>query len=121
MSWFMAPRTRSGVCLLALLGLIVGGVVWYARSPRPLNVLLITLDTTRADRLGCYGYSAARTPVLDSIAAAGALCERAFTVAPVTLPAHTSMFTGLYPAETGVVTNGRGRLASDVPLLAETL
>src|SRR5262245_22977537 len=113
----MRRKTLQGtvaVCLLA------AAACWLWPRQKP-SVLLITLDTTRADRLGCYGYSAARTPVLDSIAAAGALCERAFTVAPVTLPAHTSMFTGLYPAETGVVTNGRGRLASDVPLLAETL
>src|SRR5436190_10916381 len=68
---------------------------WSRQKP---NFLLVTLDTTRADRLFCYGYSAGNTPVLDSLAAEGVLCERAFTVAPITLPAHTTMFTGLYPA-----------------------
>ena len=71
------------------------------------DVLLVTLDTTRADRLGCYGYTAGQTPVLDALASAGVLCECASTVAPLTLPAHSSMFTGLYPIETGVRTNGR--------------
>ena len=69
----MALRTRIRIGALTLLCLIVGGVVWYARSPRPLNVLLITLDTTRADRLGCYGYSLAKTPVLDRLAQQGVL------------------------------------------------
>jgi arylsulfatase A-like enzyme/tetratricopeptide (TPR) repeat protein len=90
--------------------------------PRPsVNVLLITLDTTRADRLGCYGYASARTPALDALASAGVVCERAVTVAPLTLPAHTSLFTGLYPAETGIRSNGRGRLADTIPTLAEVL
>jgi arylsulfatase A-like enzyme/Tfp pilus assembly protein PilF len=84
-------------------------------------VLLITLDTTRADRLGCYGYQAGQTPVLDTLAAAGVLCERALTVAPQTLPAHVSMFTGLYPVESGIATNGRGRLDDSIPTLAESL
>ncbi|HEY2251870.1 MAG TPA: sulfatase-like hydrolase/transferase, partial [Planctomycetaceae bacterium] len=94
--------------------------IWLWPRSQP-NVLLITLDTTRADRLGCYGYRAARTPVLDSLAASGVLCERASTVAPLTLPAHTSLFTGLYPPESGVLTNGRGRLAEGIPTLAEEL
>ena len=89
-------------------------------SPRP-HLLLITLDTTRADRLGCYGYRNARTPTLDAIASSGILFERAYTVAPLTLPAHVSLFTGLYPTESGVRRNGRERLAPDIPTLAEIL
>jgi arylsulfatase A-like enzyme/Tfp pilus assembly protein PilF len=92
--------------------------VWPRRPP---HILLITLDTTRADRLGCYGYSAARTAALDELAASGVLCENACTVAPLTLPAHVSLFTGLYPAESGVRTNGRGRLDAGIPTLAEAL
>src|SRR5438552_12620386 len=102
-------------CVLA----VAADWLWPRRPA--ICLLLVTLDTPRADRLGCYGYSAARTPVLDSLAASGILCEQAFTVAPVTLPAHTSLFTGLYPAENGVLTNGRGRLDDDVPTLAEAL
>jgi arylsulfatase A-like enzyme/Flp pilus assembly protein TadD len=97
-------------------------ILVFCLWPRPkANVLLITLDTTRADRLGCYGYAAARTPVLDALAASGVLCQHAYTVAPLTLPAHASLFTGLYPAEHGVRSNGRGRLDESIPTLAEVL
>lgn len=105
---------------------LVAGLSWVVCSslirtgPKP-NLLLVTLDTTRADRLVCYGYAAGETPVLDSLAGEGVLCERAFTVAPITLAAHTTMFTGLYPAESGIVTNGRGRLHDSIPTLAEVL
>jgi arylsulfatase A-like enzyme/cytochrome c-type biogenesis protein CcmH/NrfG len=88
--------------------------------PRP-NVLCITLDTTRADRLGCYGYEAALTPALDALAAAGTLFEQAFTSCPQTLPAHATIFTGLDPPEHGVRINGRDRLGAMVPTLAEIL
>jgi arylsulfatase A-like enzyme/Tfp pilus assembly protein PilF len=111
---------RRKVLLLALAAAGVAGVVWFWPRPRP-NLLLITLDTTRADRIGCYGYAPARTPALDALAASGVLCERACTVAPLTLPAHASLFTGLYPAENGVRTNGRGRLDDSLPTLADVL
>src|SRR5579872_753280 len=111
---------RKIFVLVSAPGLLAGAIFWL--WPRPLpHLLLITLDTTRADRLGCYGYAAGRTPVLDDLAVGGVLCERAFTAAPITLPSHTTMFTGLYPAEHGVVTNGRGRLDDSIPTLAEVL
>ena len=109
------------VSSLAMLGLIIGGVVLYVRSPRRLNVLLITLDTTRADRLGCYGYSAAKTPVLDRLAQQGVLFERAYAPVPLTLPSHASMLTGLYPPEHGLRNNGQGALPSGLPTLATEL
>lgn len=90
-------------------------------SRPPLNVLLISLDTTRADHLGCYGYRAALTPALDALAARGSLFEQAFTSCPQTLPAHASIFTGLEPPEHGVRVNGRDRLGAMVPTLAEIL
>ena len=90
--------------------MLLGLAVCFWPRPR-LNLLLITLDTTRADRLGCYGYAAGRTPALDGLwVHPGVLCERAYTRRTLTLPAHTSLFTGLYPAENGIRTNGRGRL-----------
>src|SRR6185437_6098081 len=97
-----------------------GLFVWraFVFSPRP-NVLLITLDTTRADRLGCYGYAPALTPTLDALAARGVLFERAYTPAPLTLPSHASIMTGLYPPGHGLVTNGRGRLDENISTLAE--
>jgi arylsulfatase A-like enzyme/Tfp pilus assembly protein PilF len=105
-----------GVFIVTLAGL----ALWLWPRPRP-HLLLITLDTTRADRLGCYGYQRGRTRVLDGLAASGVLCERAYTVAPITLPAHASLFTGLYPDETGVRRNGHGRLDDSIPTLAEIL
>ena len=117
----MALRTRIRIGALTLLCLIVGGVVWYARSPRPLNVLLITLDTTRADRLGCYGYSLAKTPVLDRLAQQGVLFERAYAPVPLTLPSHASMLTGLFPPEHGLRNNGQAALPQGLPTLATEL
>ena len=82
------------------------------------SVLLITLDTTRADRLGCYGYEPGRTPALDGLAARGVLFEQAFAQAPLTLPSHATMMTGRYPREHGLRVNGRGRLGGHHPTLA---
>ncbi|MFH1418530.1 MAG: sulfatase-like hydrolase/transferase [Planctomycetota bacterium] len=89
-------------------------------KPRPvLNVLLITLDTTRADRLGSYGYDAARTPTLDALAASGVRFERAHCQVPLTLPSHVSLLTGMYPPVHGVRINGAMALGSDLATLAE--
>ncbi len=77
----------------AVVGLAVGWFAWQNRWPDaltqdPLSVLLVSVDTLRADRLGSYGYEAAVTPVLDRLAARGMRFEQAATVAPLTLPAH---------------------------------
>lgn len=87
----------------------------------PLNVLLVTLDTTRADRLGSYGFALARTPRLDRLAAEGVRCSDAITVAPITLPSHASILTGLYPPAHGVRDNGTYALGDDAVTLAERL
>jgi tetratricopeptide (TPR) repeat protein len=81
-----------------------GGVDLAAASSH--NVLLITLDTTRADHLGCYGYAQARTPRLDALAREGVRFARAYAPAPLTLPAHASIMSGLYPVAHGVHNNG---------------
>jgi choline-sulfatase len=108
--------------------LVVGGgiglwMVWSrpgvpVRPARP-NVLLVTLDTTRADRLGSYGYAAAATPHLDTLAAGGIRFTQAVSSAPLTLPAHASLMTGRNPYAHGVRNNGHFVLAADVPTLAE--
>ncbi len=85
------------------------------------NVLIITLDTTRADRLGCYGYAGAETPALDSLAAEGIRFDDAVTSAPVTLPSHATIFTGLDPPNHGVRNNGEFPLDSRHVTLAEVL
>ncbi|MBI3860870.1 MAG: sulfatase-like hydrolase/transferase, partial [Planctomycetia bacterium] len=109
------------VLLWSAAAVLCAGLWWFLWPTRRPNLLLVTLDTTRADRLGCYGYTAAQTPALDALAAGGVTFEHAYTVAPITLPSHTTMFTGLYPAENGVVTNGRGRLDDRIPTLADVL
>ncbi|HXU45777.1 MAG TPA: sulfatase, partial [Thermoanaerobaculia bacterium] len=89
-----------------------------APADRP-SILLVTLDTTRADAVGDASHRV-ETPNLDALAARGLRFDQAYTVAPQTLTAHTSMLTGLYPSEHGVRENGR-YLAADRPLLPELL
>jgi arylsulfatase A-like enzyme/Tfp pilus assembly protein PilF len=86
-----------------------------------LDVLLVTLDTTRADRLGCYGYSSAKTRHLDRLAAEGTRFETVIAPAPITLPSHSSILTGLYPFEHGVRNNGNFYLAARFETLATRL
>jgi arylsulfatase A-like enzyme/Flp pilus assembly protein TadD len=85
----------------------------------PARVLLITLDTTRADRLGCYGYRGGSTPNLDRLASRGVVFANAVAPTPITLPSHATLFTGAYPARHGVRNNGTFRLGPDLPTLAE--
>lgn len=89
-------------------------------APTP-DILLITLDTTRADRLGSYGYSAAETPALDALAESGVRFDRARAQVPLTLPSHASLLTGTYPRVNGVHVNAEARLGDNLPTLAEEL
>src|SRR5439155_8248239 len=89
------------------------------RSPR--NLLLVSLDTVRADHLGCYHDAAAQTPHIDQLAASGLRFERASTVVPLTLPAHASLMTGTFPGWHGVRDNGGVYLDDDQLTLAEVL
>lgn len=90
-------------------------------SSVPPSVLLVTLDTTRADHLGCYGASFAATPNLDALAAAGVRFDEAISPAPLTLPSHASLFTGLVPRRHGVRDNTLFRLGKEPSVLAEVL
>ena len=83
------------------------------------SVVMFTLDTTRADRFGCYGSTAGLTPFHDSLAERGVVFENAKSVAPITLPSHTSMMTGLYPTNHQVRNNGMFVLGDDIETLAE--
>ena len=83
------------------------------------EILLVTLDTTRADAMG-YESGADDTPELDALAGRGRVYEAAYATAPMTLPSHTSMLTGLYPAEHGIHENARYLPESHV-LAAERL
>lgn len=101
--------------------LIVIAFLAFRRDRRPPDILLITLDTTRADHIGAYGDARARTPHIDRLASEGVLFERALATAPITLPSHVSLFTGLYPFVHGVRNNGNFALRDGVPTLATTL
>lgn len=86
------------------------------------NILLISLDTLRADHVGAYGYSRDTTPNIDALAGRGVVFENAISQSSWTRPAHMSMFTGLHPIEHGVVgLSDRRRLADDTPTLARIL
>jgi choline-sulfatase len=137
-------RSRAGwrvwlpVGLLAALALAGG---WWSQRAKPvrtganvelgtlpagvarerLNLVVVTLDTTRADRMGAYRSGGAETPVFDSLADSGVLFEQAVSVAPLTLPAHASLFTGKFPPEHGVRDNGGFFLAAEQATLAEAL
>ncbi len=102
----------SGIALLCLLG---------CSKPAPWNVLVITLDTTRADFLGCYGKESARTPNIDGLAAGGYLFWNHFSAVPVTTPSHSTIFTGTYPPFHGVRDNGLFSLPEVSTTLAEVL
>jgi len=86
-----------------------------------LNLLLVTLDTTRADRIHAYGFAGVETPHLDRIAREGVLFEQAVSPAPLTLPAHSSIFTGKLPPAHGVRDNGGFFLDERETTLAERL
>jgi choline-sulfatase len=110
------PRQSWRFSLLALALVLVG-----CGRGAPLNVLLVTLDTTRADHLGSYGYSLARTKNIDQLASEGVLCTNAISAAPITLPSHSTIMTGLYPPAHGVRDNGSYALGDDAITLADRL
>jgi arylsulfatase A-like enzyme/Tfp pilus assembly protein PilF len=87
----------------------------------PRSIVLLTLDTTRADRLEPYGSRRVETPALARLAEEGIVMERVYAVAPLTLPAHTSILTGLYPPQHGVRNNGIHYVPQEIETLPETL
>jgi choline-sulfatase len=113
--WFFSPRRTNVLpycaCLLAI------ALVSCKRSEsspssapsstlRPLNLVVVTIDTLRPDHLHCYGYPKIETPTLDAIAQSGVLFENAVTPTPLTPPSHASIFTGLYPTKHHVRNTG---------------
>lgn len=85
------------------------------------NIVLITIDTLRADRLGAYGDPLANTPNIDALAAEGVLFREAHSVTPLTLPAHASILTGEYPKNHSIRDNAGFRLGSEALSIAELL
>jgi len=95
--------------------------LWAKRGIAKPNVILFTLDTTRADHIACYGYPDVKTPHLDALAGRGVLFEQAATSSPLTLPAHCSIMTGMYPTYHGVRVNGNTALSEEQTTIAEVL
>jgi arylsulfatase A-like enzyme/Tfp pilus assembly protein PilF len=111
----LSPRAITSVN-----GELVGHLPAGVR-PSDLNLLLVTLDTTRADRIHAYGFDGIETPNFDRLAREGVLFEQAVSPAPLTLPAHSSIFTGLFPPAHGVRDNGGFFLDDKQTTLAERL
>src|SRR6266496_5542781 len=124
---FVSRMTRSRAPLLWALLVAAASDAACSRAGRtaaavpPPSVLIVSIDTLRADRVGAYGSKLGATPNLDRLAARGAVFENAFTTAPLTLPAHASLFSGLWPFHHGARVNGADSIASDAPLLAERM
>jgi choline-sulfatase len=111
----------------ALLAVVLGVAACAPKPPpevappgtRVERVVLVTIDTLRADYVGCYGATRAHTPHMDTLAARGARFATAVSPTPLTLPSHTSLLTALDPPRHGVHHNATFRLPDDVPTLAE--
>jgi arylsulfatase A-like enzyme/Flp pilus assembly protein TadD len=119
-------RARGPAVAILLIAVACRGGTDGAPSPGaarggPPSIVLVSIDTLRADHVGAYGATSGATPNLDALAAEGVVFEGAVSPVPVTLPAHASMLTGLLPHRHGVRDNGLYRLPPDVPVLAAEL
>ncbi len=119
-----APSTTTAAAPSATEAPTVGRALAHGAAAGR-DLILVTLDTTRADRLGCYGFTdatgASPTPVLDALARQGVRFADAVSPVPMTAPAHTSLLTGLDPPHHGVRANGQDRLDPATTTLAELL
>lgn len=113
----MTPRRTAAAACLAL---VVAVALWLTLRPaRPPNILLVTIDTLRADHCSAYGYARPTTPQLDRLAREGVLFEAAYAPMATTGPSHASMFTGLPPRSLGLLKNGQ-LLRPELHTLAES-
>jgi arylsulfatase A-like enzyme/Flp pilus assembly protein TadD len=113
---------RLALLLIVIFGFGIG-LLWYLVSPAQeiRHILLISIDTCRADHLSCYGYELATTPNIDAVAAEGIVFENVIATVPLTLPSHSSMLTGTVPPYHGVHDNMGFRLPESNLTLAEIL
>ena len=112
---------RYALALLYALPLLLTGARPLDNEAQIRNVLIVTLDTIRADYLPAYGYANLETPALDRIAHEGTVFEQATTSVPLTLPAHCTIFTGLFPPHHRVRDNADRALDRSQTTLAEVL
>ena len=119
-----ASRWRVYGAAAAVAIAAIAGVVWWAQRPPaapPRNLILITVDTLRADHVGAYGAATGATPTLDALARGGARFDQVQTAVPLTGPAHATILTGQYPPTHGVRGNVNFTLGSTYPTLATRL
>jgi choline-sulfatase len=112
------------LCLIAVATALAAMGGWrYARASSPVSgpIILISIDSLRADHLPAYGYRGVRTPALDTLVADGVVFERAFSHSPQTLPAHASLLSGRLPFETGVRDGAGFTVRDSERLVAEIL
>jgi arylsulfatase A-like enzyme/Flp pilus assembly protein TadD len=112
---------RCGVLLLVFTSVLACAQRPAEVKPVAPNVVVITIDTLRPDHLGCYGDKQIHTPNIDALASEGVRFERAYTPVPVTLPAHTVIFTGTYPMLSGMHDFSANKLNPSQPTLASVL
>lgn len=114
----VAIAVSSVVSVLAMASAVSLAVPTAAQAPPP-NILLITIDTVRADHIGAYGYTKGATPTLDRLAREGVRFADATSQAPLTGPAHAALLTGQYPARLGVRDNASTAIPADANTIAE--
>ncbi len=105
----------------ASIAILVLATASASAEPPPPSILLVTIDTLRADHVGCYGRKGGVTPNLDALARDGVRFDEARSHVPLTLPSHATILTGLLPPHHGVRGNAPFRLAASVPTLASVL
>ncbi len=118
---------RRNLCVLVVVTMVLAVGLWlcigregHADSTLP-NILIVTFDTTRADHFRCFGNDAIETPAIDGLAERGIRYTHCLSPAPITLPSHTSIMTGLYPFYHKLRDNGMGPLDANIVTLAEVL
>jgi arylsulfatase A-like enzyme/Tfp pilus assembly protein PilF len=120
----MGPRAKKAILFAAALaGLVFSGFPFAASASKEedLNVLLISIDTIRPDRLSCYSTKYLKTPQIDALATRGVVFERAFAHTPITLPSHANILLGVTPLAHGVHDNSKFKVKEDFLTMAEYL
>ncbi len=116
----MRTLRRTATILPLLLSLHLVFSAGCGSRPQKRNIVLVTFDTVRIDKIGCYGAPSSATPNIDALSREGITFRNAHCQAPITRPSHASMLTSLYPRSHGVMTN-RDPFAPDIPFLPELL
>jgi len=117
--WRRYLLMAGGLTVLAA----TGATAWLGLRPAPVrpNLIIITLDTTRADHLPCYGYRYGETPTIDQLSRSAIQYQRCYAPVPLTLPSHCTLMTGLLPPRHGIRDNNSRALADGAHTLAEIL